>query len=108
MRALCQLPPGNGGGQRAIDDTSLKASIDAGMKTGMNDMRKITVQVPETLLVKAQAFTGEGVTETVREGLKKLAATQAQQELRNLRGTFKFTVGLNELREDRTFPKSRK
>lgn len=67
----------------------------------MNEMRKITVEVPEKDLENAQALTGQGVTETVRVGLKKLASIQAQQELRKLRGSFQFTIDLNELREDR-------
>jgi len=74
----------------------------------MGEMRKITVEVPQDILEDAQAFTGEGVTETVREGLKKLASIKAQQELRKLRGTFKFTVSLDELREDRDFNSRRK
>ena len=64
-------------------------------------MRKITVEVPSDLLERAQSFTGEGVTETVRSGLKKLDAERAQQEFRQLRGTYKFSVSLDELREDR-------
>ena len=72
-----------------------------GMNAGMGELRKITVQVSEDLLEQAQAHTGEGVTETVRAGLKKLASIRAQQELRKLRGTFKFTINLNDLREDR-------
>jgi hypothetical protein len=71
-------------------------------------MRKITVEVPQDVLEDAQAFTGQGVTETVREGLKRLASIKVQQELRNLRGTFKFTVALDELREDRGFNSRRK
>jgi Arc/MetJ-type ribon-helix-helix transcriptional regulator len=66
----------------------------------MNDMRKITVEVPQQDLEKAQAFTGQGVTETVRAGLKKLASIKAQQELRNLRGKVKFSMSLDELRYD--------
>lgn len=68
----------------------------------MGELRKITVQVPEDDLQKAQAYTGEGVTETVRLGLKRLASIQAQQELLKLRGKIKFSLDLNELREDRT------
>ena len=67
-----------------------------------NRLRKITVQVPENDLIDAQSYTGEGVTETVRAGLKKLASAKAQRELRKLRGTFKFTIDLDRLREDRT------
>ncbi len=67
----------------------------------MGDMRKITVEVPCEVLESAQAFTGEGVTETVRAALKKLASMQAQRELLKLRGTFKFSIDLDELRQDR-------
>jgi Arc/MetJ-type ribon-helix-helix transcriptional regulator len=64
-------------------------------------MRKITVEVPQDMLAMAQEHTGAGVTETVRAGLKKLASIRAQQQLRKLRGTFKFSIDLDELREDR-------
>jgi hypothetical protein len=67
----------------------------------MTALRKITVQVPEDDLEMAQAYTGEGVTETVRAALKKLASMRAQQEFRNLRGTFRFSIDLDSLREDR-------
>lgn len=76
----------------------MNAGIDAGMD---DDLRKITVQVSGRDLDAAQAYTGDGVTETVRAALKKLASAGAQQELRKLRGTFKFTIDLDELREDR-------
>jgi hypothetical protein len=77
----------------------LHAITKAGIVAGMNEMRKITVQVPEDLLEKAQACTGEGVTETVREGLKRLASIRAQQELSKLRGKLKFSVDLMALRK---------
>jgi hypothetical protein len=70
----------------------------------MGEMRKITVEVPEDILQSAQAFTGEGVTETVRAALKKLASIQAQHEFLKLRGTYKFGIDLDELREDRPLP----
>lgn len=74
----------------------------------MGEMRKITVEVPVEDLSAAQDFTGAGVTETVREGLKRLGAIGTQQEMRALRGTFKFSVDLDTLREDRTLEKRRK
>jgi len=64
-------------------------------------LRKITVHVPEDDLIKAQELTGEGITDTVRVALKKLASIQAQHEFRKLRGTFNFSVDLDALREDR-------
>ena len=72
----------------------------------MDASRKITVQVPNKDLEMAQAYTGEGVTETVRVALKRLASMQAQRELLKLRGTFKFSINLDELREDRKWPPS--
>jgi hypothetical protein len=74
----------------------------------MSVMRKITVEVPIKELRAAQDFTGAGVTETVREGLKRLAAIRAQQEMRSLRGTFKFGIDLDALREDRGLGKRQK
>ena len=71
----------------------------------MGVTRKITVEVPIKELRAAQDFTGAGVTETVREGLKRLAAIRVQQDMRALRGTFKFSVDLDTLREDRGFGK---
>jgi hypothetical protein len=79
----------------------LNASFKAGMKAGMTELRKITVQVPEDVLEKAQAYTGEGVTQTVTAALKRLASIQAQQEALKLRGKVKFSLSLEQLREDR-------
>jgi Arc/MetJ-type ribon-helix-helix transcriptional regulator len=67
----------------------------------MTGLRKITVQVPEDDLEMAQAYTGEGVTETVRAALRKLASMRAQQEFRKLRGSYRFSIDLETLREDR-------
>ena len=73
----------------------------------MGEMRKITVEVPADLLERVQGFTREGVTETVRTALRKMDALRAQQELRSLRGSFRFTIDLDALREDRDLPASR-
>ena len=67
----------------------------------MNELRKITVQVSEHDLEAAQAYTGEGVTETVRAGLKKLASIRAQRELLKLRGKVKFSMTIEEMKYDR-------
>jgi hypothetical protein len=67
----------------------------------MGELRKITVQVPEEDLAMAQAYTGEGVTETVRTALKKLASMKAQRELLTLRGKVKFALTSDELKYDR-------
>ncbi len=67
----------------------------------MGDLRKITVQVPGHDLDMAQAFTGEGVTETVRAALKKLASMQAQRRLLELRGKVNFSMSIEDMRYDR-------
>lgn len=74
---------------------------NTGIIPAMAALRKITVQVPADDLERAQAFTGEGVTETVRAALKKLASIHAQRELLKLRGTVKFTLTSDELKYDR-------
>jgi hypothetical protein len=77
----------------------LHASINAGIVAGMGETRKITVHVPEELLQRAQAFTGEGVTETVRQGLLTLSQRAALLRLRSLRGKVKFGLDLMKLRK---------
>ena len=67
----------------------------------MPTTRKITVQVPELLLAKAQLATGAGITQTVRIGLELVVESRAYAELRRARGTFRFTRTLAELKEDR-------
>ena len=63
--------------------------------------RKITVEVPGALLDRAQQASGKGVTATVRDGLRLMAAAEAYRGLRRLRGKVKLAVGLDRLREDR-------
>jgi len=63
--------------------------------------KKVTVHLPEALLRKAQQSTGKGVTDTIRDGLRLVAAGDAYRELQRLRGKVKFSVVLRKLREDR-------
>ena len=63
--------------------------------------RKVTVHLPDDLLARAQRTTGKGVTETIRDGLRLVAAGDAYRELLRLRGKVKFSVGLKRLKEDR-------
>jgi hypothetical protein len=71
------------------------------MVAGMGEMRKITVEVAKKDLEHAQSYSGEGVTETIRHALRKYVTLEAQRELRKLRGTFRFSIDLEELRADR-------
>jgi hypothetical protein len=63
--------------------------------------KKITVDVPEDLLRRAQESSGQGITATIRAGLQLVAATGAYEALRRLRGRVRFSVDWRELREDR-------
>jgi hypothetical protein len=70
------------------------------VKRGMVE-RKITVHVPEDLLKSAQKSSGQGVTETVRQGLRLVAAGETFRRVAALRGSVKFSVDPRRLREDR-------
>jgi hypothetical protein len=66
----------------------------------MGEMRKITVEIPAELLAAAQAESGAGVTETVRQGLAVLKHRQAFRQMQALRGKVKFSRSYEEMRED--------
>ncbi|OGQ33869.1 MAG: hypothetical protein A3F16_06480 [Deltaproteobacteria bacterium RIFCSPHIGHO2_12_FULL_43_9] len=67
----------------------------------MSTAKKITIHIEENLLKKALQSTGEGVTATVRKGLQLVAASLAYKKLLQLRGKYKFSIDLNELRKDK-------
>lgn len=61
--------------------------------------RKITVEVPESLLARATR-KGEGVTEVVRSALELRASQQAWQRVARWSGKITWSVSLEELREE--------
>lgn len=63
--------------------------------------RKVTVQLPADLLDRAQRATGQGITETLRQGLRLVAAGDTFRRVAKLRGTVNFSLDLAQLREDR-------
>lgn len=67
----------------------------------MDVARKITVLVPGKLLKRATRATGQGITPTIKQGLELVAASEAYERLRRLRGKYKFSLDLKELRRDR-------
>jgi hypothetical protein len=67
----------------------------------MSDARKITVEISEALLAKAQKASGAGITQTVRTGLELVAASQAYAQLRQQRGKVRFSRRLADLKADR-------
>ncbi len=67
----------------------------------MPTARKVTVEIPDELLEKAQKASGTGITQTIRAGLQLLAASQAYDRLLHLRGKVRFSHTFEELKEDR-------
>jgi hypothetical protein len=67
----------------------------------MDTARKITVEVPEKLLEKAQEASGEGITQTVRTGLQLVAASRTYTHLLQLRGKVRFSRTVADLKDDR-------
>jgi hypothetical protein len=67
----------------------------------MTEMRKITVEVSTLDLAEAQALTGKGVTETIRDALRRMRSVRAQQRALALQGKVKFSLSLEEMRYDK-------
>jgi hypothetical protein len=67
----------------------------------MPTTRKITVEVPQDLLEKAQEASGAGITETVRAGLQLVAASRTYTRVLRLRGKVRFARRSPELKADR-------
>jgi hypothetical protein len=63
--------------------------------------QKVTVHIDQGLLRRAQARTGQGVSATIRHALSLVAASDAFDKLRALRGKVRFTLDVEALREDR-------
>ncbi len=67
----------------------------------MNANRKITVELPAGLLERAQKASGTGITQTIRTGLQLVAASETYAALRQMRGKFRFSRRLADLKADR-------
>ena len=63
--------------------------------------RMITLNVREDMLARAQKASGQGITETIRQGLRLVAAGETFREVAKLRGRVKFSLDPDRLREDR-------
>lgn len=62
--------------------------------------KKTTVELPESLLKEALAVTGKSLNETIVMGLRLIAAKQAFDGLRSMRGRYKAKQSLDDLRGD--------
>ena len=71
------------------------------VKQHMETARRISVEIPASLLEKSQRATGASITQTVRIGLQLVAASETYARLRQLRGKVHFTRSLADLKVDR-------
>lgn len=67
----------------------------------MSGSRKITIEVPQELLKKAQRASGAGITQTIRTGLELLAASEAYASLLTWKGKVRFSRTAEELKDER-------
>jgi hypothetical protein len=65
-----------------------------------DQMKKLTILVPQDLLRRAQRATKAGATPTVRKGLELLAAHGAYDGLRKMRGKVRLGLTWQEMRGD--------
>jgi hypothetical protein len=65
------------------------------------EMQKITVMLPKSLVDNAMLCTGLGITPVIRKGLESVIASQSLKRLRERRGKVRFTINVDDLRKDR-------
>jgi hypothetical protein len=65
------------------------------------EMQKVTVMLPKRLVEKATQGTGLGITPVIRQGLESVISAEALKRLRLRRGKVKFSINIDEMREDR-------
>ena len=63
-------------------------------------LKKLTILVPEDLVRAATKAARQGITPTVRLGLRLVDARDAYETLRALRGKVKLTIPWKQLRKD--------
>jgi len=63
------------------------------------EVRKITVNIPQSLLQRTQKLTGFGVTETILEGLKELEKREQRSALKALKGKVSLHLDLKRQRQ---------
>ena len=61
--------------------------------------KRITANLPETLLEEATAVTGKGITETLIAGLELIRRSRAHAKAANLRGRIRLDIDLESARE---------
>lgn len=72
-----------------------------GIIYGMKTNKKYTLELDESLVKNAVRTTGKSFTETVRQGLKIIAATKTYKELASMKGTVDLDLDVASLRSKR-------
>lgn len=62
------------------------------------ELKKITLFVPTDLLESALKAGGGNITQTVRKALQLIAARDAYDGLKKMRGKVKFSISLDDMR----------
>lgn len=69
------------------------------MNKMVDEIKRITVNLPSHLLNEAQSYTGKNITETLIEGLEQLRKARAYDLAMSLKGKIKLDIDLEESRE---------
>jgi len=64
----------------------------------MNKTRRVTANLPEDLLDRAMEVTGEGITQTIIEGLEQIRRRRAYEKFMALKGKIQLDINIDELR----------
>jgi len=67
----------------------------------MKSSKKYTLELDEDLVKSAVKATGRNFTDTVRQGLRILAAADAYRELSKMRGSVDLALDIKALRKDK-------
>ncbi len=62
-------------------------------------VKRVTANLPEDLIEAAMEVTGRGITETLVEGLRRVAQSRAYDKAMALKGKIHLRIDLNESRE---------
>lgn len=61
-------------------------------------IKKVTVNLPEELLLEAKKATGAGITETIIQGLAEIGRREKRRALSELKGKVSFDLDLEKSR----------
>lgn len=62
-------------------------------------LKKVTVNLPMTLLLRMQEMTGLGITATLIKGLRELEKREKRSALKQLRGKLNINLDLERTRQ---------